>query len=410
MRELELHIPAVEPVAFSATHRPHHTALDSLRGLAALSMAFFHMNWTSPLYGLAYVRNSYLMVDVFFVLSGFVIFYAYQGKIGSLKEARRFLWLRFWRVYPVHFLFLIVFGLIEVAKFFAQLHYGLVANHPALEDNNLRSFLANLFLVQGLNPTRALSFNGPSWTISVEFAAYILFAGLFLVVRSPAAIVKVSLAISVAAIALLAWLGKGQVAFTNIFGIVPCTAGFFLGVVVCALAAYLRNSVHVAAHTGLVTGMAAATIGLFMAFLAIRHTGYMPIAVFPLSAGMIFLVALAPAAGVLRFLHLGPLRWLGAISYSVYMAQEAAIWLVKALLRFATHARDIPVPGHQPVLAVISPIGTVAAAFTVLLVLGIAQLTYNLVEMPWRDWSRSYALRDSLYRQISDAGKREPTE
>ena len=57
------------------------------------------------------------MVDVFFVLSGFVIFYAYYGKLGSIGGVRHFVWLRFWRLYPLHFTFLIVFLFIEVIKF-----------------------------------------------------------------------------------------------------------------------------------------------------------------------------------------------------------------------------------------------------------------------------------------------------
>ncbi len=386
----ELHIRAVGPIAASATARPHYVALDSLRGLAALSVVFFHMTWTSPLYSVPYVRNSYLMVDLFFVLSGFVIFHAYLGKIGTFREARRFLRLRFWRVYPVHFLFLIVFALIEAAKFLAQSRYGQVANHPVLEENNPWSFLANLLLLQGLHTTRTLTFNGPSWSISVEFAAYVLFAALLLAIRSRRTVVAVSLALSAASLALLAWLGKGQVAFSSDFGILPCTAGFFLGVVICALAGHVRNSVHVAARARLVAGLAAAAIGLFAGFLAIRHAAFMPIAVFPLAGGMIFLVGLAPAAGPLRLLHLAPLRWLGTISYSLYMAQEAVIWVVKGVLRLATHAPDIPVPGHQPILALTPLVGAAAVAVTVGLVLAVAQLTYRFVEMPWRAWSRHW--------------------
>ena len=379
----------VGSIAISATDRPHHAALDSLRGLAALSVVFFHLSWTGPLYGLAYVRNSYLMVDVFFVLSGFVIFHAYQGRVTTLREARRFLWLRFWRVYPVHFLFLMVFVAIAAAKLLAQSRFGWVANHPALEQDTPWGFVANLLLIQGLNTTETLSFNGPSWSISVEFAAYVLFAGLLLAFRSPRTIMAVSLAISAGALAWLAWLGHGQVAFSNRFGIVPCVTGFFLGVVISALAARLRRSAYVAAHSGFIGGMAAAAIILFAVFLALRHAVHMPLAVFPLAAWMIFLIALAPVSPVARLLELAPLRWLGRISYSVYMAQEAVIWLVKGVLRMLTHAPDIPIPGHQPILAVTPAVGLTASVVTLLLVLAVAQLTYRFVEAPWRAWSRS---------------------
>ena len=90
-------IPASQAVV-SPGQAPHFAALDSIRGIAALSVVLFHIGWRDIVGDLSYARNSYLMVDLFFVLSGFVIFYAYGARLKSIPDVSRFMWLRFWRL------------------------------------------------------------------------------------------------------------------------------------------------------------------------------------------------------------------------------------------------------------------------------------------------------------------------
>ena len=59
--------------------------LESLRGIAAISVALFHFQTESFLTNNIFIRNSWLMVDFFFVLSGFVIAYNYQSKIKHFR-------------------------------------------------------------------------------------------------------------------------------------------------------------------------------------------------------------------------------------------------------------------------------------------------------------------------------------
>jgi peptidoglycan/LPS O-acetylase OafA/YrhL len=92
--------------------------LESLRGLAAFLIVLHHMpHWNSILDIIRLVKNGYLMVEFFFVLSGFVIFNAYSEKINTKKDIVRFQFLRFGRLWPVHILFLIVFLGIETARY-----------------------------------------------------------------------------------------------------------------------------------------------------------------------------------------------------------------------------------------------------------------------------------------------------
>ena len=58
------------------------TALDGWRGICALLVALYHFHATSHVEQLGLVRNAYLFVDFFFVLSGFVITYAYADRLA----------------------------------------------------------------------------------------------------------------------------------------------------------------------------------------------------------------------------------------------------------------------------------------------------------------------------------------
>src|SRR5580700_6668773 len=97
--------------------KPFFGGLESLRGVAALIVVFLHIKWANPLTSLLFFRNGYLMLDLFFVLSGFVICHNYGRKIGNTGDVGHFMFLRFGRLYPLHLFCLIVFLGIEVAKY-----------------------------------------------------------------------------------------------------------------------------------------------------------------------------------------------------------------------------------------------------------------------------------------------------
>src|ERR1700761_7501775 len=91
-------------------------ALDSWRGIAALLVALFHLNLVSPIYSLDFVRNGYLFVDFFFVLSGFVITHGYADRLGTLQGVGAFAFKRFRRLWPLHVIVLAMFVLVESTK------------------------------------------------------------------------------------------------------------------------------------------------------------------------------------------------------------------------------------------------------------------------------------------------------
>jgi len=150
--------------------RDRITVLDMLRGVAALIVVIWHFRWyfTTPFPKLLlpFYLGGWAAVDLFFVISGFIltkIYYSETPKSGELKE---FAIHRFARIYPLHFLTLIVVAaLIAISG-----QPGLYSGYRA---NDLYHFILNLFLLQWAGD----SFNAPSWSISTE-----MFANVFLAI------------------------------------------------------------------------------------------------------------------------------------------------------------------------------------------------------------------------------------
>ena len=161
--------------------------LETLRGLAALAVAFYHF----PSESLLFIQNGHQAVYLFFSLSGFVITLNYFKKIDNIKSLIVFQKKRFFRLYPVHFFVLILVLLIQCLKFIL-IELGLPAGGPAFGGNedqlvkgvswySLKDFIFHIFLLQAvLDYGYFLSWNAAAWTISVEFYTYFVFGLLVL--------------------------------------------------------------------------------------------------------------------------------------------------------------------------------------------------------------------------------------
>ena len=83
--------------------------LESLRGIAACAVILFHSSFNFGSEPISFVKNSYLFVDFFFILSGFVMSYAYKNKIAQGLSFSNYILLRLGRIYPLHLFMLLVF-------------------------------------------------------------------------------------------------------------------------------------------------------------------------------------------------------------------------------------------------------------------------------------------------------------
>ncbi|HEY0926339.1 acyltransferase [Brevundimonas sp.] len=144
--------------------------LTGVRFFLALGVVLFHyqLYWTLPPESAGLLNRSRLGVDVFFILSGFILTHVYLQGDRPL-DYRRFLAARFARVYPAHlFILLAMLGLVLAAPMFG------VGLEPGRF--NPTDFAATLFLVQAWFPRDTLVlWNGPAWSLSAEWFAYLAF-------------------------------------------------------------------------------------------------------------------------------------------------------------------------------------------------------------------------------------------
>jgi peptidoglycan/LPS O-acetylase OafA/YrhL len=158
--------------------------LDVFRGIFASLVVLFHLTvfTATPIINNEFISNGDLFVDFFFVLSGFVITYSYQS-IATGNELGRFYKKRFFRLYPLHFILLMIFLAIELSKHTASayVHVNKIEN----VSNNATTFFSNLFLLNSVKMpgVHDLSWNYTSWSISAEMIAYLLFGVLIWLMR-----------------------------------------------------------------------------------------------------------------------------------------------------------------------------------------------------------------------------------
>lgn len=199
-------------------------SLESLRGIAALLVAIMHFPVDYSLK--AYFSYSYLMVDLFFCLSGFVIALNYYSKINNFSEFLNFNKKRILRVCPLHLFVLHLFLLIECFKYLVEYRYNIVANNPAFETNDLVAYISNLFLVQTFLDTP--TFHNPSWSISTEVFAYIIFSSIILLIKRIELIVMLIVILS--GYYIFNYSNANLDAITDAESIIRCFYSFFMGV------------------------------------------------------------------------------------------------------------------------------------------------------------------------------------
>lgn len=352
--------------------KPKLLALESLRGFAALAVALHHFRYGSVLSENAFIRHGYLMVDFFFVLSGFVIALNYANRLSTPADVANFQRRRFWRLYPLHLFTLLIFLAIECLKYVFELRTGIVSNTPAFIVSDASAFLANLFLLQGV-VLKELGFNIPSWSISVEFWTYLIFALAVGLVRLP---MRWCLVVAGgAAIALIALEG-GRLQTDPIFALVRCLFSFFLGAWVATL--------DVRIPKGATAPMAAAALALVV--LAIWGLGgtHAEILLPPMFAVTVVAVAnLQPDTSLRRVLEWPSFVWLGTVSYSVYLTHSIVGWAVTQILRFGMKVPTHVAPDGDTVLALSQGFATLVTLAATAAVLAVSFLTYRFVERPF---------------------------
>lgn len=287
----------------------HFLVLDVYRFAAAAGVMLSHYLLVADLrtgagYGWV-VAHFHLLVDFFFILSGFVIALHYDGRILSARDYGHYIQRRLARIYPLHALTLLV----TLVIFFAGIWAGLPVRDAARFE--MSALPAHLTLTHAFGVTRALTFNVPSWSLSAEFFVYLLFPLLALIARRGIVFAAGCAAIFIAAfIAVRHGLGLGHWTKADFdLGAFRAVPSFLGGIVI---ARYVRDQAGPALAWPLIGLCAAACVALLFAPVpdvwTILCLGF-----------LVFLTARAEQQSPLAA-WLQPLfQKLGAWSYGVYL-------------------------------------------------------------------------------------------
>lgn len=204
--------------------------MDSLRIIAACAVVILHYSdyvkdQPAGLFMVKHTQHFNLFVDLFFVLSGFVIASQYLCKVDSLLSVRRFIWRRLARIYPLHLATLAFYVVIAIA-----LHFGLAkTDNPARYP--ISDIPAQLLLLHAIDGER-LTFNFPSWSLSAEMFCYLAFPAVTLLAARGRTMVIALVIILMCANTLyvIATNGEPWADWINQGGVFRALPGFFLGV------------------------------------------------------------------------------------------------------------------------------------------------------------------------------------
>jgi|SRR5579859_4891830 len=346
-------------------------ALTGIRGFAAFWVAFHHLREYRP-YGLLGMpvfselsRGGWLAVDLFFVLSGFIMMHVHgtEFRSFSIERARRFIGLRFIRVYPAHAVVL----LLHVPLFFVAVALGIGVNHDTF---SARSFVLSAFMLNGWGFPGAEGWNVPSWSVSAEWFAYLMFPVLALIVwrvqrRRTAALLMIAI------LGMVTLIGGSysnwkQFMLPQWGTLVRVTSEFALG---CLTYHFYIQPID----RRLAEGIAQTA---FAGLLVVSIFAVSPVYnALTLAFFVMLVMGLSQADGPFaRLLRTRPVIYLGRISYSVYIVHSLVL---------AMYARIIGriAGGHAVVEFAI-------VGMYVLFVILASHLLYTLVEDPARRWLR----------------------
>lgn len=376
--------------------------LTPLRGIAALLTVIFHIDLYIGMGhgGLLRQENSlfisklYLMVDFFFVLSGFIMYYVYGRLFATSVDGfsfKKFALARFARVYPLHFFTLLYLVALRVWFLAAG---GKDADPFAALSNTWESIPTNLLLIQSMNIHNWFTWNNAAWSISTEWWMYMLFPflvspfirlssvwRLIILVACFAGYVFIMLVLQhyvtiPPALSFIKPQPNINVAYQ--FGFLRCLFGFIIGMMIYL--AFQKGFAQRIFANG--TTLILSTLGLAICL----HFG-VPDVFTVMFYPLIILSAAYGSKNIDKLFGYKIMQKLGNWSFSIYLIHQPIVYTFFTIQAYLNSAKPgLPTaPPATPGLMVAWTICVLFIAFTLFL----SWLTYRYVEVPSRNWINS---------------------
>lgn len=387
----------------SDTGFPHYVSLDSLRGICACAVVFYHMPTTGSIRTLPFFENSWLFVDFFFVLSGFVIAASYGDRLSRGFSISRFMALRLGRVYPLHLAVILGFLAMELAAMAIGRAPG--ARMPFTDTRTISSLVTNVTLTQIFGLDNRVTWNSPSWSIAAEVWTYLIAAVGLATLRG-----RITYALWATVIAMpivLALVGDQGLDRTYSMALPRCLYGFALGMIVFDIRRRLRT--HRYGVIGSTIAELMAVVGT-IAVVTLAPNGRLDLLIPPLFALVIFIFA-SDAGMVSKALSIRPARKIGALSYSIYMVHVFvmgrfmdAAGLVGGKLGMKVTTTIFMQGGMTKALTGPGAMPDVWALVCLCTIVAVAWITYEWIEIPFRDMSRRWAKRIGARPEVPAVG------
>jgi peptidoglycan/LPS O-acetylase OafA/YrhL len=309
-------------------------------------------------------HHLYWVLDLFFVLSGFVVTTGYRTRFARWPGPTvygRFLWARLARFYPVHIAVLAAL----VAAVLLTRAIGIEIPHSGDLGGDV---IRNVALVQGWGWSDGLSWNGPTWSLSAEWFCYLIMpviVPLVLRFRRPSTVVAGYCVAMAVPLTVYSVIGFGDPQITYVAPLFRAVGEFVAGALLCQLG-------HVGSRipelAGRLTGLILAALASLLVVLA--------------TAGVSLLFAV-PVAGLLV---LGLAQQRGAVDRAlsgrrVLAAGELSVSLFLTHVPWLMASSVVVTPARFPGAWGFLGVGIVLAGSV-----GVAGVTYVLVEAPAQRW------------------------
>ncbi|WP_018997163.1 acyltransferase family protein [Hirschia maritima] len=377
-------------------------SLNGLRFILAIWIAYFHVGHMFDEHGFGMtpiLRLGVSRVDVFFVLSGFVLSHVYWAQRTKPFNFLDFMVARLARIYPMY---LIALGLI-----IAYLSAGFILGKQGDTVYPISDLFKCLFFLQAIGLTETNSWNFPAWAVAAEMGGYLAFPLFIIAAKLTRNVPYVLLAIALGTIFCVEIFLRNYAELdlyrtTNDWAVLRGASVMFCGVAARSVLNVFKPNALLSVITIIASICVIVTAALYQSGVNVNHPLPAPL-VSPFAA-ILDLASVPFVAFGAAFLMIGLAR-LDELNVSTGLAgekmQELGNW---SYVIFILHApiytilaQGLDVIGYEFSAGPISSI-----AFT-LMAIAVAGPIYHYVEKPARSFIRN-SWQKRRGRQIANAG------